>query len=499
MAGDKVKKGFAFYLLMFILLIVAVFLGILTFMLFSPQKDVLGFKYFSFSESEQVVQTTAKEDINFSSLNEIRVNAKKASVNVLKSNVDKDTIEFVNNSIGFARSEQNTVFTRELILDKMNGILTINVTEPEGFLHFSNNVEVNILVPSEIGDKEDEKSINYNQLLTTKLTISTDSGNVSLGLSSSDKEEMTAYNTIAPSNIDIRTGSGSIKFNKYITSRFSNINLVTGSGSISSEVGLTIMGNNGTNKISTSNGKINISTVTMTGYAWTADKEELLNVNIGNGTFNCDKFLGTISVVTTNGNVNINELSGHFSANNTKDFIEAPSFNIKKVGGDVSIPHGNNAKIEIGQVDGYINIDLNGGKAKVGAMKGINDRSWISTDSGIIEAYVADEKLGVIHNFESNNGEINVTFTSEIRSHTSILSNTGNVNLSIRSGYKFLLEVKTTDGKYVETLNDKVSFEFIDSKEYKMPFGVHGYTGTASSVLIQTNGQVRGKLLPLFS
>ena len=174
MAGDKVKKGFAFYLLMFILLIVAVFLGILTFMLFSPQKDVLGFKYFSFSESEQVVQTTAKEDINFSSLNEIRVNAKKASVNVLKSNVDKDTIEFVNNSIGFARSEQNTVFTRELILDKMNGILTINVTEPEDFLLFSNNIEVNIIVPSVLGVNEIYTIINNNHIITYNLTIYTD-------------------------------------------------------------------------------------------------------------------------------------------------------------------------------------------------------------------------------------------------------------------------------------------------------------------------------------
>ncbi len=497
MAGDKVKKGFAFYLLMFILLIVAVFLGILTFMLFSPQKDVLGFKYFSFNESDQVVQTTANEDINFSTLNKIKINAKNASVNVMKSNVVTDTIEFVNNSIGFARSEQNTTFNREIILDKANGILTINVTEPEGFLHFSNNIQVNILVPSELQDAEGIKSINYNQLLNTEISVTTDSGNVNLGLATSDKEEMTAYNTIAPANINIRTGSGSIKFNKYITSRFSNLTLVTGSGSISSEIGLTIMGNGGVNKISTTNGRIDISNITMTNVAWTQSNSELLNVNVGNGSFNCDKFVGTISVVTTSGKVNIGELTGHFSANNTKDFIDAPTFNVKKVGGDVSIPHGNNANIEIGQVDGYINIDLEGGRVKIGSEKGISERSWISTKSGGIEAYIADEKVGVIHNFESNNGEINVTFASDIRSHTSILSNTGNVNLNIRSGYKFLLEVKTTDGKYVDPLNDKVSFEFIDAKEYKMPFGVHGYTGTANSVLIQTDGQVRGKLLSI--
>lgn len=487
MAGDKVKKGFAFYLLMFILLLVAVFLGILTFMLFSPQTDVLGFKYFTFSDNEQVVQTTAKEDIDFSAVSEIKVNAKNATVNVVKSSVTKDTIEFVNNSVGFARSSQHTTFEREIVLS--NGVLTINVSEPEGFVHFSNNVQVNILIPS---------ADNY-QLKTTKLTISTERGNVNIGLSKSDKEEASAYNTITPKNISVKTNSGSIHFNKYVDSSFDSISLVTGSGSISSDIELKVKENSTDkeNKISTTNGKINIANVTMVDASGKPNKNNILSMNVGNGTFSCTKLDGSVSVVISNGTVNITELTGHFSANNTKDYIDSPTINLKKVGGDVSIPNGKNAKIDIGQVDGYTNIDLDGGRVKIGKTEGISERSWISTKSGSIEAYIADKENGRIHNFESENGEINVTFTSDIKSHTNILSKSGNVNLTIRSGYRFFLEVENANGEYIKTLNKNVSFEFIDAKEYKMPFGVHGYNGTDNTVLIKTDGQIRGRLMSI--
>ena len=70
MAKDKVKKGFAFYLMMLILILVAAFMVWVTIMMFSPGKDILGIKYYKYEYNNDYVHTTdeSQTPINFSNI-----------------------------------------------------------------------------------------------------------------------------------------------------------------------------------------------------------------------------------------------------------------------------------------------------------------------------------------------------------------------------------------------------------------------------------------------
>ena len=79
MADNKVKRGFFFYLLMFILLIVA-FVGIcMTIMLFNPGKDVLGFCYYKNNINQKITVTTdeSETEIKIDEKNSFRFSYRK--------------------------------------------------------------------------------------------------------------------------------------------------------------------------------------------------------------------------------------------------------------------------------------------------------------------------------------------------------------------------------------------------------------------------------------
>ena len=117
MAGDKVKKGFGFYLFMLLLLLLAAFLIIVMVMLFSPGTSILGYKYFSYnySSGKEIVQTettasseeSLKTPLNFDQINEFVINCDYANVIVSKSNDEKsqDCVKITNTAKGFAREE----------------------------------------------------------------------------------------------------------------------------------------------------------------------------------------------------------------------------------------------------------------------------------------------------------------------------------------------------------------------------------------------------------
>ena len=491
MAGEKVKKGFAFYLLMLILILVAAFFVIITIMIFSPGQDILGFKYFSYNDTLTYIETTNDErPIDFSSISQINVECGSASVNVRKGSVENDTISITNNSIGFAKASDNTDFTHSITLEGTT--LNIAVTEPQGFLHFSNDISINIIVPETAPEGE-----SVYGLQNTELVIKTGSGNVNIGLSNHENEELDATNTISPRMVDISTGSGTITFNKYCDSNFTDISLYTTSGRITSNISLKVSDEDA--YIGTESGTVDLGNVTFVGMdGVNKDVSKILNVQNSTGTISIDEMAGTVSIVTESGTFNFGTVEGHLSANNTRDRIDSPTINANHVMQDVSIPYGNGANISLGQVDGQVNIATISGNVRIGYDSNLSSTSWISTDSGNIEAYIADRSgaTGVIHNFETNSGSIAVTYNSEIRSANSLVSNSGNLTLNIRSRYPFLLEVKDSAEEY-RTLSENVSFEFIDSNEYEMPFYLNNYTGNENRVLMQTDGEIRGYLIPI--
>ena len=176
MAKGKVKKGFASYLLVLLLAIVATFLILITAMLFSPFKNILGFQYFKYNEEELVFAATGdREDqyFNYETIEQINVDCGYANVKVERIfTQDKYGVKFEKYLSGFARSDQNTDFTYEVsYTDYSKKELNVKVHEPEGFLYFSKTLTISIFVPVE---KE------YN-LSNTAINIANTTGNIYIG------------------------------------------------------------------------------------------------------------------------------------------------------------------------------------------------------------------------------------------------------------------------------------------------------------------------------
>ncbi len=520
MAGDKVKKGFAFYLFMFILLIVAAFMVIVTIMLFSPGKSILGFKYFSYNETVTLNEIQLEEEahvreLNFVDVNKVIVNTERANVNIYKSDeVNVYTVQIVKKCSGFAKSNQDTDFQiKSFGLYEQPGPgpefadhLVINIAEPDGFVFFSNKVQVNIIVPEKqafLDEKgeliKDEKTgevklyDNTSFFNDATIEVTTEKGNVTLGAAGEeDDQPISKVNSIAPKGLAIKTDSGNIKFNKYCQIEAIPVALVTNSGNITSDIDVRLTQEN---NITTNKGKIKFNYI-RGNTTYTVDF--VLNLNLGNGTFEAGNIVGTVNLVTTSGKFSVTKsILGHFSTGESRDSIKAPEINIKKIEGEVSIPYGNNAKIFIGEVQNKMNIALNKGSVRVGYDTAITrGGNYISTVNGKIEATIGNIlSADKINKFESNSGEIKLSFTGTVNSKNYVIAQTSNVDVSVYQTSAFLFEAKTTDEKYINALSKNLSLEFIDATAFTMPLYVHGYTGTDNVISIQTNGKIAGHVI----
>ena len=162
MAEGKIKRGFAAYLFILLMVFVAAFLIIIVVMIFSPFKNVLGFKYLSYNMSNNIVQTSSEQDIDFSTIDELYVNCNNANVVIQRdNNIDTDTIRIENTCKGFARSSDNTSFDYNITLTgASNDILNIDVHEPEGFLFFDKTVTISILIPAKSSYNFENTDVN---------------------------------------------------------------------------------------------------------------------------------------------------------------------------------------------------------------------------------------------------------------------------------------------------------------------------------------------------
>ena len=116
----SVRKGFAGYLMILFIAILAAFLILLTILMFSPFKPILGFKYFVYNYDEKYQETTddTNKKIPFNDIQDININCNAADVVIRREyNIDESTIKIENRSIGFARGDQDTSFTYEITYD----------------------------------------------------------------------------------------------------------------------------------------------------------------------------------------------------------------------------------------------------------------------------------------------------------------------------------------------------------------------------------------------
>ena len=224
MAQEGIKKGFFFYFGLFVLFLIAVFLIICVIMIFNPGKTILWMQYFTSSSAENVTKTTdTGEAINFDTISRIEVDCSYADVQVkIDGDIGESCVRIENNAKGFATAEQARPFSYSVVNE--NGTLKIAVTEPVGFIYFSNDISITINIDSNYFNGEFFPKYSFDNMA---FNIKTTDGNITFGSVGFESQPF------APASITAKTTGGSIYLSENMKfNNLSQISLETDNGDI---------------------------------------------------------------------------------------------------------------------------------------------------------------------------------------------------------------------------------------------------------------------------
>lgn len=493
MAQGTIKKGFFFYFGLFVLLLVSIFLICLVIMLFNPGKTVLWMKYFSGNETVRIAKTTGETsfDINYTALTDITINCDYADVTVQRNKeYSGDYIVIRNNAKGFAGSKNYTAFDYEVTMDGTS--LTIDITEPNGFLYFSKDIEVII------NDNVDVDGLNLSGI---SLTVNAEGDcDIDLG-GTTNKEEA----TVSLRGINLNTASGDITLNdKFSTASVSSeFNLYSGSGKIRAlndlaytvdRTGSGILANTDV-KLSTNNGNINFDFVSLGSriltvecrrgtvaisntYAGGVNVERCVQGNFKFDVVNCDlTFEAEDSIISPV--INIGEVNGNFHLSST-DEDDAPTIRIDKVSGDLTVTAGKGS-INVGEANGIVDITSRRSTA-VRVTIGEYNTNPINVTNERGDIYL--NFLGAVSNnaiIKADSSDVEIDFTKNAGFTAYCYKNNGETNDPLASG-----DVR------VSIRDDEVRYE------YNAENGELNFVGLLSSggrITLNTNGEVQFNLV----
>lgn len=448
MAGKgKVKKGFATYLAILFLAIVATFLVIVTIMLFSPFKNILGFKYFIYNDSTFCYNATGDaetEIFNFETISNINIDCNFATVKIERYyKVDNCAIKIDNNSNGFAKEEQNINFNYEIYYSDPSTKTNLNIIvhEPEGFLYFNKDISISLLIPA--------RNAFNNALSSTTINITNTSGNVYIGTTAKvqnliDEED---GNYITLNALNLKSNNGSIFFFPYTKSTMNKLFIKTNDSKIESRIDLEILQSL---EIYSQNGRLDFKSITFSGTSG------ILNLN--NSKFAGINFVGDIDIFIDNGYFDLEKLDGDISSNNATKQMSNATIYIKDVNGIVSLPFVNNSKIIFDKVEegSQVYIHSTSGDINIDNCYG---NAWLETKSGNVNVHTFANDIEVI----TESGNINVIYENTSINDELLFSTTsGKINLKVNSALAFILEILNNNGElrdkniYIDWLGNEI-------------------------------------------
>lgn len=471
------KKGIMFYIGLLLLAVFGFALVMLVVLYFSPGTEILGFKFYKYSETNVCEVTTDDSETPLEigesgKYSEIQINAGYAEVKVEKSNAyDKDSVVIVNNAQGFVMAKDEVKFGYSVLVE--GDVLKVNVTEPNGFLNFSKDIKVII----QIANKE------ANPFASTKFTVKNSSGNITIG----EKENSPYSYTFNTGALDLTTDSGSVRITNTVnydedlkTQTFPSLKLNIGGGnftanaeSVKTEGDLILQSTSGKFNATgfEANGNIYIKTESGT-YDVTSVTTSLLNVECKNGYFYIDNINGNVKFPSADMN------------------IETPYFKSKMIGGNIQVIAGNNIKLEVDSVFGNADISTTGGSVTIGSGKnsGILGTANIKTESGKILAYIKDGNDN-IKDFTTDSGEVEIYLLGQVQTSTVVNSKNGNVKVKFQTGkaYKFYFTYQTKTDEYDMS---RVSFVDYPNITLENPFVYTEVAENRGEVEIHTDANV---------
>ena len=485
MAQEGIKKGFFFYFGLFVLFLIAVFLIICVIMIFNPGKTILWMQYFTSSSAKNVIETTdTGEAINFDTISRIEVDCSYADVQVkIDGDIGESCVRIENNAKGFATAEQARPFSYSVVNE--NGTLKIAVTEPVGFIYFSNDISITINIDSNYFNGEFFPKYSFDDMA---FNIKTTDGNITFGSVGFESQPF------APASITAKTTGGSIylsenmKFNNLsqisletdngdirtqgnnlgedlsgIEVTDADVNLTTKTGDISLD--LVKINTSGTLKIANDNGNVTIS------------KLDVPNKNITE-TNQGDKESYGIQMDSYEGNYYIDTIIGDLSFSPSEDILGSPNIRIGTITGDmlVSSSIDANPDVTIETMNGNIYSFGTNGNYIINNMKGSAN---IDIESGSVDIKFVEQTNKGTDVITSTNGAITIGFKGPINHTMTVTSDSANINFNFLNNVDFVANAYVNDGA-----NDQ-SNEMVNDD--KITVNIGNYHGDKNPVLVDNS------------
>lgn len=489
MAQEGIKKGFFFYFGLFVLFLIAVFLIICVIMIFNPGTNILWMQYFTSTNPQNITETTdTGEAINFDNITRIEVDCSYADVQVkVDGDIGESCVRIENNSKGFATAEQARPFSYSVIIE--NGTLKIAVTEPVGFIYFSNDVSITINIDSGYynGDFFPDSSFDG-----TAFNIETTDGNITFGSIGFESQPF------APASITAKTTGGSIYLSENLElDQLTQISLETGSGDIraqgnnlsadgdentgidvtNADVNLTTntgnidldvvrIGTSGTLRIANENGNVTIS------------KLDVPNKNITSSNQG-DKESYGIQMDSYEGNYYIDTIIGDLSFSPSEDNLGSPNIRIGTITGDmlVSSSLDANPDVTIETMNGNIYSFGTNGNYIINNMKG---NAVIDIESGSVDIKFVEQTNNGTDIITSTNGAITIGFKGAINHDMTITSDSANINFNFLNNVNFVANAYVNDG------TNNQQNEVVDDDRITINIG--NYHGDKNPVSVNNSG-----------
>ena len=469
MAG-KMKKGFASYLVVLLIALVAAFLICITVMLFSPFKNILGFKYFAYTKDDitPVYNETGSSGniFDFEKIAEININCSYADVVIEKTrDVDNHAIKFVNLTSGFARANDNTDFTYELSFqDASNSILDINVHEPEGFLYFNKKVQIKVYVPY---------TASYI-LANTKINVTSTSGDVLIG------NKTKVPNAEINSEIDlnafsVKTTSGLVKIYDVIEPNFTEIFVKSNKGNVDLRKDITV-----SNKLEiySTSGEVSFSNVTY------SNKSSYALFDLSKSKFKANTITGSGNVMLSSGYFDVTKIDGSLISSNAAKQMKSAKLTIGEITGVVSLPFLNGSSITVNKIQSQADFYAHSTSGDIKVLE-TNGEVYAETTSGDITVNTSATDFDL----KTTTGNVYVTYNaSSIADQLDIETTKGSINMKVKSELAFNLAVYDTKNNL---RNGGVNITFLQDK-FTNPLKVNG--GSKKLILI-SDGTINISLL----
>ncbi len=456
----KIRKGFTTYLLVLFIALIAAFMIFVTVMLFSPFKNILGFKYFLYQTEDYVYNVTGGaegEIFDFSKIEEIKIDCNYANVRVERyDNLDSNAIIIENNTKGFARETQNTDFKYTLTYENTaKTILNVTVQEPDGFLYLSKEVNIIVAVPIQ----------SSYALENTKVDITNTSGHIYIG--NNTKITTVGSNEINLNSLSVKTNSGELIIFPLIESGFDDIFIKSAKGDVSIRTDLIA----NAFEIHSTDGDVEMQNIICT--------QSNMVLDVDNSKFTAKSIVSNVDLSIKKGILNAEQVTGNVVANDSNEQMKSATIKLGKVYGAVSIPFANESRITIEELssESECYIHATSGDITIGKTYGYVD---IETASGNINLYTYATDFKV----KSTSGTIDVKFdNTTIKNQLDISSTKGKVNLAVKNNLAFVLAVYNCAG---ESRIDGVNIDFLGGK-FTNPLTINGGT---KIIKIITNAKV---------